>query len=271
MYKIRPLLKSEIHLLKNFPPESWNLDLPVLISFHFDFPYFYPVVAEENNKIVGFGNGILNGAAGWLGNILVPSEFRRRGTGSEITRHLVEYFHSKGCTSQILIASEMGINIYSRLGFKESSTYQFLRKGSDIPAYPKNEDIRRINDNDVDLLKKFDEEISGEKRFNLIKRFFPTGWIYQQKKTKDIQGVFLPDLGGGLIFAKNSEAGLELIKFKLQMGKFRTVIPIENETALNFLKSLGFEIYSTAPRMVLGSDVNWQPKHIYNRAAGYCG
>ncbi|MEJ2615762.1 MAG: GNAT family N-acetyltransferase [Ignavibacteriaceae bacterium] len=271
MYKIRPLLKSEINLLKNFPPESWNLDLPVFISFHFDYPYFYPVVAEENNKIIGFGNGILNGSTGWLGNILVPSEFRRRGIGNEITGHLVEYFHNKGCTSQLLIASEMGKNIYARLGFKESSSYQFLRKGSYLPDYSKNENIRRINDNDFDLLKKFDEEISGEKRIGLIRRFFATGWIYQQKNANDIQGVLLPDLGGGLIFAKNPEAGLELIKLKLDLGKFRSVIPTDNETALNFLKSLGFEIYSTAPRMVLGVDVNWQPKYVYNRAAGYCG
>ncbi len=271
MYKIRPLLKSEIQLLQKFPPESWNLDLPLFISFHFDYPYFYPVVAQEENKIVGFGNGILNGSTGWLGNILVPSEFRKRGIGNEITKHLIEYFHNKGCTTQILIASEMGKNIYSRLGFKESSTYQFLRISSDLPDYPKDENIRRINDNDFDLLKKFDEEISGEKRFHLIKRYFPTGWIYQFKGANDIQGVFLPDLGGGLIFAKNPEAGLELIKFNLSLGKFRTVIPTDNETVLNFLKSRRFEIYSTAPRMVLDNDVNWQPKYVYNRAAGYCG
>ena len=182
MYKIRSLLKSEIHLLQNFPPESWNMDLPVFISYHFDYSYFYPVVAEEDGKVVGFGNGILNDSTGWLGNILVPSEFRRRGIGHEITKHLIEYFHSKGCRNQLLIASEMGINIYCRLGFKESSTYHFLKINSDLPTYPKNENIRRINDNDFDLLKKFDEEITGEKRFHLIKRYFPTGWIYQQKK-----------------------------------------------------------------------------------------
>ena len=270
MHKIRQLQKSEIKLLQNFPPESWNLDLPLFISYHFNYPYFYPVVAEENSKIVGFGNGILNGSTGWLGNILVPSEFRRKGIGSEITEHLIKFFHSKGCTSQVLIASEMGKNIYTRFGFKESSVYQFLRKNSDLPDYVKNENIRRINDYDSDILKKFDEEISGENRYHLIKRYFSTGWIYQQS-AEAIQGVLLPDLGGGLIFAKNPEAGLELIKFKLNLGKFRTVIPAENETALNFVKSQGFELYSTAPRMVLGNEVNWKPEYVYNRAAGYCG
>jgi GNAT superfamily N-acetyltransferase len=271
MLNIRPLLRSEINLLQNFPPESWNLDLPVFISYHFGYSYFYPIVAEESDKIVGFGNGILNGSTGWLGNILVPSEYRKRGIGSGITRHLIEFFKSKGCKNQLLIASEMGKNIYSRLGFTESSTYQFLKLSSDLPAYEKNQNIRRITDNDFDLLKKFDEEITGEKRIHLIRRFFPTGWIYEQKKSNIIQGVFLPDLGGGLIFAKNPETGLELIRFKLKIRKIRTVIPSENNIASDYVKSQGFEIYSTAPRMVLGNDVNWQPKFVYNRATGYCG
>ena len=271
MYKIRALLKSEIHLLQNFPPENWNLDLPVFVSYHFDYQYFFPIVAEEEGRIVGFGNGILNGLTGWLGNILVPAEFRRKGIGNEITKHLIEYFKSNGCRNQILIASEMGKNIYSRLGFKESSTYLFLKLNGNLPEYQKNQNIRRINDNDFDLLKKFDEEISGEQRLHLIKRYFPTGWIYQEENSNNIQGVFLPDLGSGLIFAKNPEAGLELIKLKLSLGKLRTVIPSENITALNFLKSQGFEINDTAPRMVLGKDVRWQPKYIFNRATGYCG
>ncbi len=219
MLKIRPLLKSEINLLKNFPPESWNINLPVFISFHFDYPYFYPIAAEEEGKIVGFGNGILNGTAGWLGNILVPSEFRRRGIGYEITRHLIEYFKCKGCVNQILIASEMGINIYSRFGFKVSSAYHFLKLNSDLPAYSKDENIRRINENDFSFLKKFDEEISGEKRFHLIKRYFPTGWVYQEKNAIDIQGVFLPDLGSGLIFAKTDEAGLGFNKVQAKPGE----------------------------------------------------
>ncbi len=269
MFKIRPLLKSEINLLQNFPPESWSIDLPAFISFHFDHSYFYPIVAEKEGEIVGFGNGILNGTTGWLGNILVPPEYRRQGIGREITTHLIEYLKSKGCRNQILIASEMGKNIYNRLGFQVTSNYQFLKFNSDLPVFKKDENIKRINDNDFSLLKKFDEEISGEKRFHLIKRYFPTGWIYQ--KGISIQGVFLPDLGGGLIFAKNPKAGLELIKLKLSLGINRAVIPFENETAINSLKDIGFETYSTAPRMVLGIDTNWQPKYVFNRAAGYCG
>jgi GNAT superfamily N-acetyltransferase len=271
MIKIRQLLKSEINLLKNFPPEDWNIDLPGFISFHFGYKYFYPIVAEENNKIVGFGNGILNSAVGWLGNILVPPEYRRRGIGYQITKHLVNYFNNKGCTGQLLIASEMGKNIYKKIGFEISSAYHFFNAESNPQAYERNINIKKIKEDDFLLFKKLDAEATGEKRYEFIKRFLPAGWVYKKERSKNIEGVYLPDLGSGLIFAKNPEAGLELLKFKLSLGKTRTVIPSENKIALNFLITKGCQPYSTAPRMVLGKEVSWQPKYIFNRAAGYCG
>ena len=269
MLKIRQLLKSEINLLQNFPPEGWNLDLPGFVCYHFGYSYFYPVAAEVENRIVGFGNGILNDKTGWLGNIIVLSEFRRKGIGYEITKHLVEYFNKKGCATQLLIASEMGENIYSKIGFKVSSEYHFFRKESESPVYMKDINIRKIREEDYSFVKKFDEGITGEKRYDLIKRFFSTGWVY--RKEKFIEGVYLPELGSGLIFAKNNVAGLELLKFKLSSVKTKTVIPSGNKSAINFLINEGYQIDSTAPRMVLGKDVSWKPEYIFNRASGYCG
>ena len=137
MIKIRQLLKHEINLLRDFPPKDWNMDLPKFISSQFGYSYFYPIAAVEDNRIVGFGNGILNGKTGWLGNIIVIPGFRRRGIGNEITMHLVEYFKKKGCTNQMLVASEMGKNIYSKIGFKVSSEYHFFKKESESHKYKK--------------------------------------------------------------------------------------------------------------------------------------
>ena len=127
MFKIRKLLQSEINLLKDLPPKEWNMDLPSIATSHFNHPYFYPVVAVLNDQIVGFGNGILNKKVGWLGNIIVTPGNRRQGIGHQLTTHLVDYFKSKGCITQLLIASEMGKNIYSKIGFKITSTYNFYK------------------------------------------------------------------------------------------------------------------------------------------------
>jgi GNAT superfamily N-acetyltransferase len=246
LVRIRGILKSEINLVKKFPPEDWNTDLPAFISYHFDFPYFYPVVAEEENKIVGFGNGILNNKVGWLGNIIVLPEHRGKGIGQELTKHLVEYFNKKGCTSKLLVATELGKKVYTKIGFEVSSIYYFFNAGSNLRVYQKNDKIRKITENDFSSLKKFDEKITGEQRYNFIKRFFLTGWVYTKENSNNIESIYLPNLGSGLIFAENSEAGLELLKFKLSISKTRIVIPSENKIALEFLKNEGYPLYTTA-------------------------
>ena len=96
MVEIRQLIQSEIGLLKDLPPEEWNINLPEIVSFHFGYPYFYPIVACSGKEIIGFGNGILNNKVGWVGNIIVTQEFRRQGIGHELTNHLVEFFREKG-------------------------------------------------------------------------------------------------------------------------------------------------------------------------------
>jgi GNAT superfamily N-acetyltransferase len=271
MYNIRDLLKSEIKSLKGLPPEDWDLNLPELVSFHFGYPYFFPVVAESGNKIIGCGNGFLNGSTGWLGNIIVSPENRKKGIGYELTAHLVEIFKNKGCTSQLLIASEMGKNIYSKIGFKATSSYQFYRQGKESKIFKQNISLKKIKKQDYPLLKKFDMEITGEERFHLIQRFFSTGLIYRGEQLNEILGLYLPDFGSGLVLANDPEVGLELMKYRISQGKTKAVVPSENSVATDFLLKEGYQLTLTLPRMALGNEVSWKPGAVFNRAAGYCG
>ena len=266
---IRQPLLSEINLLKGFPPEEWNFNLPEFLSFHYGQPYFYPIIAEVDGAIAGFGNGILNNKVGWIGNIIVSSEHRRQGIGHQLTSHLVDYFNNNGCTTQILIASNMGKNIYSRIGFQSASSYHFL-KTSEIKNYPKPKNIISITEEYYPIIKTLDYDITGEKRFPLIERFLSTCFLYKCGDNS-IGGYFLPDLGGGAILAVNEEAGRELLKFRLSFGKTNAVIPAENTVAYEFLINEGFTIYQTLPRMILGEEVNWKPSAVFNRATGYAG
>jgi ribosomal protein S18 acetylase RimI-like enzyme len=269
MIEIRNLLSSEINLLQNFPPEDWNLDLPKFISFHFGYDYFYPIAAELENKIAGFGNGILNGNSGWIGNIIVLPEYRRQGIGFQLTLWLVDYFKTKGCSSQLLVASEMGKNIYIRIGFRTAANYNVYKAGEAAVIYPDSPGIRPAEMKDYLQIKKLDSVITGEKRSGFIERFFSTGFIYETNKF--IEGFYLPDLGAGFIAAENPEAGLELLKFKLSRNNLNIVVPAENKAANRFLKDSGFQLLRVMPRMVLGENVSWKPELIFSRGAGYCG
>jgi GNAT superfamily N-acetyltransferase len=268
MIKIRRLLKSEIHLLQDFPPEDWKLDLPALLSFHFDQSYFYPIVAETENKIVGCGNAYCHGKIGWLGNIIVIPDYRKQGIGKALTNHLMEYLMRNGCKTQLLIATEMGENVYRSLGFKTCSTYTFYKQD---PPFSTREltGVRKAVPADIPDIKKLDKKISGEDRFTFIERFVLTAWVHET--SGHIGGVYFPDFGNGLIIAEDKTAGLNLMKLRLSEGRTSAIIPSANETAKEFLLSENFLEYRAAPRMVFGNDIPWQPTMIYNRGSGYCG
>jgi hypothetical protein len=131
--------------------------------------------------------------------------------------------------------------------------------------------VREIREEDFLTVKELDREVTGEDRFQFIKRFFSAGWIYTTDTSADITGFYLPDLGGGLIIARGVNAGLELMRLRLNRDKTTSVVPATNTIARKFLTSQGFQEYRTSPRMILGNKVNWQPTMMYNRATGYCG
>ena len=270
MMKIREIQTVEIPQLKKIPPEEWNIDLPQLIAFHFGYQYYYPVIAEIDGGIAGFGNALVNGKIGWLGNISVLPELRKQGIGYALTMHLVEYCKSKGCTTQILSSSEMGVSMYKRIGFQPETNYLFF-KGEPKTWYTIHANIRRIVQDDIPYLAGLDLEISGEERFPFIERFFSTGWVFTADFSPEIRGLYLPDMGNGLIFARDEKAGVELMRFRWSKGKKNAVIPSDNKAAQIVLQSEGFLQYREAPRMVLGEEVYWKPQSVFNRGTGYCG
>jgi GNAT superfamily N-acetyltransferase len=265
---IRPLLASETGQLSNFAPEDWNTDLAVTFALHFGQPYYYPIAAELDGKIVGCAQGLLTGSSGWLGNIVVLPEYRSRGIGFALTEYLVSFFRAVACTSQILIATKLGEPVYRKLGFEVVTHYIFLARETASAGEPP-PSIRPITEKDHTRLLVLDRQATGEVRVDFIRRFFNTGHLYEAPT--GIEGFFLPDLRNGPVIAATKEAGLALLQYKLNQGSTTIVVPETNTTALDFLKQSGFRETGSAPRMVLGTDVDWRPDWIYSRGAGYCG
>jgi GNAT superfamily N-acetyltransferase len=270
MLIIRPLEHSELPLLKDFAPPEWNTDLSVTFSFHFGQPYYYPIVANLDGIIVGCAQGLLNGEVGWLGNIIVLPEVRGRGIGQALTQHLVEFFRSKGCTSQILIATQLGEPVYRKLGFIEVSRYVFLKRADPLAPEPVSY-VRRAIEKDFPQLLALDRQASGEERAPFLGRFFETAWVYEKEPSEGVEGFYLPDLRDGPVIASTEQAGRTLLQFKLGQGKTFVVLPEGNIPALDFLKRAGFEETASAPRMTLGKDADWKPAWVFSRGAGYCG
>ncbi len=268
--RIRPIQAAELRILKGFAPPDWNTDLSETFSFHFGHPYYYPIVAEQDGRIVGCGQGLLNGRTGWLGNIIVLPEYRGRGVGAALTQHLAERFRSLGCSSQLLIATRMGEPVYRKLGFEVTAQYVFLKREESCPPleFPT---VRRAGPADWAALFALDRTITGEDRRQFLERFLGDAWVHQPSGSAAIEGFYLPGLGTGPVLAANDQAGLALLSFKLGQGCQSVVIPEGNPAALVHLLENGFVEKTRAPRMVLGKELDWQPAKVYSRGAGYCG
>ncbi len=268
--EVRPIYFTELPFLRGLVPPEWNTDISQLFTQHFGQPYFYPVVAELSGNLVGCANGLLNENTGWLGNIIVLPEYRRQGIGSALTAYLMEYFHQKGCSSQVLVATQLGEPVYAQRGFKVRSSYTFLRSGNTIPAGP-TPHVRRAGPLDFEAIRTLDRNITGENRRAFLEQFLAGGWVYQAGAHTPLAGFFLPGLAHGPVIAGDRRAGLELLKYKLGLGCTFVVIPTANRPALDYLIGTGFQIESTAPRMTLGQELDWQPEGVFSRGSGYCG
>jgi len=267
---IRKLRRNEIPQLAGLAPAEWQTDMPQLFSLHYDQPYFTSLVVKRQQQIVGVGCGILNDRVGWLGNIIVAPDYRRQGIGLAITRRLVAFFKRKGCTTQLLVATQMGEGLYRKLGFTVSSSYVFYRCEQPKSLQPV-EGIRPFQPPDFPLLAQVDYDVSGESRLTLIQRFFDNGWVFDAGGQNGVEGFYLPNFGSGLIAARNADAGTALLGFKINRGVQTIVLPEANMVGREFLTRCGYVETSRAPRMVLGEELDWRPELIYSRAAGYCG
>lgn len=60
--------------------------------------------------------------------VAVPNTNRDKGYASEVMRHCIQWAQVQGAELMTLQASEMGLNLYRRLGFQETGSITFWRK-----------------------------------------------------------------------------------------------------------------------------------------------
>lgn len=267
LINIRKCNLSDIEYIRYLQPVGWD-DITFYFKFYCSHLFCYPIVALDQDQIVGVAAGILNQKTGWLAHIIVSEAHRGRGIGSRLTQHLIDYLHQQGCETLLLIATELGEPIYRKCGFETVTEYQFYR-GNQIHHDSVSGNIRNLSPSNRNWVFELDESVTGEHRKLMLEQFLTNGWVYQTNvKTRSF---FLPEFGEGTIIAADDAAGLELLKFKLSLRNSKVVLPDENQKGIQLLDSLGFENFNHAKRMALGKAIQWKPGLIYSRAGGFYG
>lgn len=271
---IKPLEKKDLDHLSAMQPDGWS-DIKPAIRFYLSKAFCHVIKSGKAGDIMGIGAGIAFGSTAWLAHIIVAKEHRGKGIARGIVDHLIKKLIALGCGSISLIATPMGFPVYERSGFKTQTDYVFYkREGSlkdqnaleDGGSYP--EQIIPYSPRFQNQVYALDKAISGENRQSILEEKLHTSVLYQENKK--ITGLFVPDLGEGMIIALNTEAGIALMKRKYA-DAHKAVLPMDNQAGAEFLRKNGFSETERAARMIWGKPLLWQPDKIYSRIAGKLG
>ena len=97
-----------------------------LLDYHqcYDAPGTIWAIAADDTGDRGVGCGFLDGTTGGIFYVATPEEHRDRGVAAAITTWLVNQLVDDGATHVVLQASDAGLPMYQRLGFRTVETYR---------------------------------------------------------------------------------------------------------------------------------------------------
>lgn len=223
---IRTIRPSDIPGLNHLPPLDWKFDYEQFLKDFAQENFFHAFVLVEKEKIVGTGNVLLKNGVGWLANIIVEKNYRRRGLGFKITKYLVDFLNSQGCKIQLLLASELGKPVYKKIGFRTITNYRCFDVNL-LQETVQSDAIRKLTAADLKKVAVLDQQANGENRNHLIYKFSKNGLGYFAQD-QSLLGCYLPSFGRGMVLAKSELVGIELLKIKHGKNNQRTLLPIEN-------------------------------------------
>ena len=252
----------------NLQPDGWP-DIGPEFEFYIRKKFCYPVKAILESKIVGVGTLIVFDDSAWMAHIIVDQNHRNKGVGSQITQKLVNDGTVMSVKTLLLIATELGLPVYKKLGFSIVSEYLYFRRDRPWRDFQISPNIIPYKDSFDSIIFELDKEISGENRRLILADYLENSLVFIENNSAI--GFYLPDLGEGLILADNSDAGLELMKLKYSKAD-KAVLPVQNYVGTEFLKQNGFTLSDTkGTRMILGKEIDWKPKQVFSRIGGNYG
>lgn len=265
--EIHVLEHSDLALIAELQPNGWPDMLPA-ISYYVQSPNCFPVKLIYQNKIIGIGTTIINNNTAWLAHIIIHPDFRNEGFGRFITQKLVKSLFEKNIETIYLLATELGLPVYEKIGFLVETEYLFFKDFKSDKSIGVSNNIVPFIDEYKSQILALDYNASGENRIQLIEPNLTECFVYLNGEI--VEGFYLPTLGEGMIVANSNIAGIELMKLRMTT-KDNIAFPIENKEAADFLHQNNYKEYKTAKRMRLGIKRAWQPQNIYNRIGGNLG
>lgn len=241
-----------------------------------------PVVAVAGGKIVGTGVGTANGPVGWVGTIWVDPAHRGAGLGRLLTGAVIEALEAAGCRTLLLVATDEGRPLYERMGFELQASYRILEApglGAGAPsavAAPDGSGVRPFEAGDLAPILALDRRATGEDRGHAIGRFAAPDTTRVLARDGAVAGfVIRAPWGGGATIAADPADAMRILDARRRSsgpgGRVRVGILDRNLAGLATLEAAGLAPIWSAPRLVRGEPLEWNPDWIwgqFNHAIG---
>lgn len=228
---------------------EWNLtreDFEFMIKLE---PQGCFVLFDDSERI-GLVTTISFGKVGWFGNLIVAETHRKKGAGTLLAKHAVNYLLSKNVKTIGIYSYVDKIAFYERLGFKYESEFMVLKgRGFSSPTTTKMIEARKEHRQEI---IKFDESCFGGSRKRLLEHVLgnPVNSCYTHIEDGKMLGYAvtksygdMAELGPLVCRKRRSDIAIGLLKTclsKLEDLDVVLCVPEKESAILSLLRKSGF-------------------------------
>jgi ribosomal protein S18 acetylase RimI-like enzyme len=214
---------------------------------------------------VGLATCISYGRVGWFGNLIVKPAYRRKGAGTLLVKHAVNYLKSMGVETIGLYAYQHLRDFYGKLGFDRDSDFLVL-KATAISSADEGK-LKKAKKQDIPALVDFDRQCFGASRPKLLEPILlDAGTLcFVSADGGEINGFVAAKVYGevaevGPLVCRRNRVDTAVTLLKTVLGKLGGLevfmcVPVAETAITDVARRAGFREEFRVARMFLGSVV----------------
>lgn len=223
-------------------------------------------VLFDGQEPVGVATTINYGAVGWFGNLVISQKYKKKGAGTFLLTHAINYLQSK-CVSRIgLYSYPHLLDFYGKLGFKQDIEFVVL-KAKTISTTEGRQQAKQAHLQDLQRIIDFDKQFFGASRKKVLEQIFLCKQkffrLIQENSSavgyavaKNVSGT--AEVGPLVCDKKHPKEAVTLLRgilSKLNGAEGIMCVPATQEALIETAISAGFREEFRVVRMFLGSHV----------------
>ncbi len=238
------------------------------------------VATDEEERVVGVGSGIVYGSLGFVGNMVVDADHRRRGIGAAVLQAVVEFLEERGVVRLELYATSDGRPLYERHGFASAGPSFFAGVPRASVPSAAGGPVREATSEDATALAVYDAPRFGGDRSPLLRRMLddPERPLLVARQAEGIVGYgwLRPDGERlGPLVADTPAVAIRLMAEAFERmpsaERLSLSLPAANRAGAERLSAMGAELEPWDGRMARGPQVPRRDETIYANLVGALG